>query len=39
MAMRIGEMASEYKESRSAIFDNTNPEDFATLFAAVYAKS
>jgi len=38
-AMRSGEMAAEYKISRSATFGKTNLEAFAPIFAEAYAQS
>lgn len=38
-AMRSGEMAAEYKKSRSATFGKNKLESFAPVFAAAYAKA
>ncbi len=38
-AMRSGEMASDYKMNRPATFGKNKLEDFAPVFAAVYAQS
>lgn len=38
-AMRSGEMAAEYNQSRSATFGKNNLETFAPVFAAAYAQA
>ena len=38
VAMRTGEMASDYNENRPAVFGKTKLEAFAPVFASVYAR-
>jgi uncharacterized protein YbjT (DUF2867 family) len=38
-AIRSGEMDSDYRKNKPAVFGKTKLEDFAPVFAAVYAQS